>query len=215
MLARERDRRPPHRLLAACALATALAWCGTAQAVPRTFEIDPNHLFVTFLVDHGGFAKIVGQFLRGDGRLVYDQEQGTVRSGTITVYSKSVFTGHNQRDQMLRSADFLHASKYPEIVFELSEFEVMERYAGRHVGRLSGQLTMRGITRPVTFNATINRIGPRTPYRTTEADAPYYLGASARMTIARSRWGMSHGIGSGELADGVKLIIELEARRLR
>lgn len=210
MLARECSHRP-HRLIAACIL-TATILCSTAvHAAPRTFQIDPDHLFVTFLVHHGGFARIVGQFLRGNGRLVYDEEAGTLESGTVTVYSKSVFTGHHQRDKMLRSPDFLDVSQYPEIVFELSSFEVMERYGGRQVGRLSGQLTMRGITRPVTFNATINRIGPRT----SAEDAPYVLGASARMTIARSRWAMGKGIGTGELADGVELIIEVEAHRVR
>lgn len=210
MLAREFNNRPCH-LLAAYALTAAMLCSAAVHAAPRTFQIDPDHLFVTFLVSHGGFAKIVGQFLRGDGRLVYDEEAGTIESGTVTVYSKSVFTGHHQRDKMLRGPDFLHVSQYPEIVFELSSFDVMERFAGRQVGQLSGQLTMRGITRPVTFNATINRIGPRT----TAEDAPYILGASARMTIARSRWAMGKGIGSGELADGVELIIEVEARRVR
>lgn len=215
MLARECSHRPNPRPLAAFALAAALFCNATAQAAPRTFVINPNYLFVTFLVSHGGFARIVGQFLRGDGRLVYDEKTGTIESGTVTVYSKSVFTGHHQRDKRLRGPDFLNVRQYPEIVFELSSFEVMERYAGRQVGQLSGQLTMRGITRPVTFNATINRIGPRAVDGVAAEDAPYILGASARMTIARSRWGMGKGIGSGELADGVELIIELEARRLR
>lgn len=184
---------------------------GAAHAAPRTFQIDPDHLFVTFLVSHGGFAKIVGQFLRGDGRLVYDEATGTLESGTVTVYSKSVFTGHHQRDKMLRGPDFLNVSQHPEIAFEISSFNVTKRSAGRQAGQLSGQLSMRGITRPVTFDATINRVGPRTA----ADDAAYILGASARMTIARSRWGMSRGIGSGQLADGVELIIELQARRVR
>ncbi len=214
MLARECNDRPC-RLLGAFALAVAMLCSTAVHAAPRTFQIDPDHLFVTFLVGHGGFAKIVGQFLRGDGRLVYDEEAGTIESGTITVYSKSVFTGHHQRDKRLRGPDFLNVRRYPEIVFELSSFDVMERYAGRQVGRLSGQLSMRGITRPVTFNATINRTGQRSVDGVAEEDGPYILGASARMTIARSRWGMSKGIGSGELADGVSLIIELEAHRVR
>lgn len=211
MLVRQRSHRRGRHLATACALAAAIVYGHAAHAASRTFEIDPDHLFVAFLISHSGYAKIVGQFLRGEGHLVYDEATGTIESGTVTVYSKSVFTGHHQRDKILRGPDFLNVTQHPEIVFELSSFEGVERRGGGQAGQLSGQLSMRGITRPVTFDATINRVGPRSGAE----DAPYILGASARITIARSRWAMTEGIGSGELADGVELIVELQARRVR
>lgn len=192
--------RAARRTIAAAVLAAGLASTSAAHAVPRTFEIDPNHLFITFLVEQAGYSRIIGRFMRGTGSFVYDVEDQSIDSGTLRVFSKSVFTGHYQRDKRLRSKRFLNVSEYPEIEFEISRFVP----SGPGAGQLVGQLTMLGETNEVTFDLTINRVSRRGG-----PEGPYVLGASARMTIARSRWGMTQG--AALLSDGVELMVELQA----
>lgn len=198
------------RRIAAAVLLIATAGHGaSATAEPRTFEIDPNHFFVTFLIDHAGFSKVVGQFLRGEGRFVYDEEARTVESGTITIYSKSVFTDDDQRDKRLRGEDFLDAGNYSEIVFEVSAYTPAEEEENQ--GKLSGQLSFLEETRPVTMEVAINRVGRQDDGI---GEGPYVLGASARTAIVVSDWGMSGSDQNGAgLGDEVELLVELEAHR--
>ncbi len=186
-----------------------LVWPGTAAAEVRTYQLDPDHLFVTFLVEHAGYAQIIGRFMRARGRFMYDEDNRSLESGTVTLFAHSVFTGHYQRDKLLRGSGFLNAAEYPRIVFEFSRFQP----TGPRRGRLFGQLELLGETRTVSLDVTINRVGPNPAAAGMLRPAPYVLGASARGTILRSRWGMQGDARSGLLADEVELIIEIEAHR--
>lgn len=199
-----RSRPLPAAALLACLLAAA-----PAHAEPREFVIDPEHFSVTFLAGHVEFSRVLGMFLDAEGRFVYDEATGTLESGTVTIRSDSVFSNHEARDEHLRSDDFLDASDHPEIVFEATAYEP----SGEREGRLSGDLTLLGETRPVTLDVTIHRIGEYPLGGGILSGKPYVLGASVRGTIERSRWGMTYGVDDDLVGDEVELILELEARR--
>lgn len=199
------------RSLAAAVIALVLLWPHAAAAEPRSYEIDPDHLFVTFMVEHAGYARIVGQLLRGQGQFVYDEEQRNLESGTVTLYASSVFTGNYQRDKVLRGPGFLKASEHARIEFEVSRFQP----TGDGTGRLIGRLEMLGETHTIELEATINRAGPNPSAAGFLRDAPYVIGVSARGTILRSRWGMQGNVDAGLLADEIELIVEFEAHRQR
>lgn len=175
-----------------------------AQAEVRKFTIDPDHFSLMFEVDHLGYASVLGLFLEAEGSFEYDAEAGTVPSGKVTVQSDSVFSNHDKRDEHLRKSDFLHTSKYPTIVFEVTGFEK----TGEDTGKLTGDLTLLGETRPVTLDVTLNKAAE---YPITHEE--YTLGLSASTTIKRSEWGMTYALDPLLVGDEVKLRFEFEAIR--
>lgn len=192
--------RYSHLIAAACLTLTATC----SQAEPRTFEIDPEHFSVGFLVEHAGYDKTLGMFREAEGSFVYDEAEQTLHSGEVVVQAESVFTNHAERDDHLRGGDFLDVSDYPEIVFEADELTM----TGEREGTLTGELTLLGTTREIELDITINKTGPY-PF----GDNAYVLGASARGTIERSRFGMTYGVSGDMVGDEVELILEFEAVR--
>lgn len=204
--------RPRHHRAAVLAAATALACpavTGPAHAEPREFVIDPAHFSVSFRVGHVGFSQVPGMFLDAEGSFVYDEAARTLEAGTVAIRSDSVFTNHEERDAHLRGDDFLDVDAHPEIVFEATGFEP----TGAREGRLSGDLTLLGATRPVTLEVTIHRVGEYPLGGGLVSGKPHVLGATVTGTIERSRWGMTYGIDDDLVGDEVELAIDLEARR--
>ncbi|PMR67362.1 hypothetical protein CR158_15610 [Halomonas heilongjiangensis] len=189
----------------ATGLVAALALTATtAAAEPRTYEIDPEHFSIGFLTEHVGYADLLGMFLEGSGEFVYDDQTRELHSARVEVAADSVFTNHDERDNHLRSNDFLDARRHATIVFEATGFEAHSDSEGT----LEGELTLLGETRPVTLAVTLNK-AETYPF----GHEQYTLGLSARTTLARSDWGMSYGVDSGMVGDEVELIFELEAIR--
>ena len=170
-----------------------------ANAEPQRFEIDSDHFSVGFLVDHIGYAQQLGQFLEGQGEFVYDPDADELISGEVRVQADSVFTNHRRRDGHLRNDDFLDARRFDEIRFVATEWAPESQ-------TLAGELTLLGQTRPVEFQATVNKLD-NYPFGHEQPT----LGVSVRGTIERSQWGMTYGVDQGMVGDEVTLLIELEA----
>lgn len=183
-----------------------LVFAAALPGEPRRYEIDPDHLTVAFLVDHVGFAKVLGLFQRAAGSFVFDETRREVSAVRVVVQTDSVFTNQERRDRHLRSRDFLHCEQYPEMVFESSGTVRLDEDGE---GRLEGNLTLLGVTRPLTLDITWNRSAP-SPLDETQ---PYTLGASARGAFRRSRHEMTYGVANGWVGDEIEVIIELEARQ--
>ncbi len=143
-------------------------------------------------------------FLEGQGEFVYDEQTRELHSGRVEIATDSVFTNHEERDNHLRSNDFLDARRYSTIVFEVTDFEARSDSEGT----LEGELTLLGETRPLTLDVTLNKADVY-PF----GHGQHTLGLSARTTIARSDWGMTYGVDNGMVGDEVELILELEAIR--
>lgn len=189
--------------LVAAALGAAPAW-----AEPHGYTIDPDHFAIGFQVNHVGYADVIGMFLKARGSFVYDEEARTLVSGKVVVAADSVFSNHEARDRHVRDSDFLDAGRFPEIVFEAIGFEQTGEQDGRLVGRLSGNLTLLGKTRPVTLDVSLNKAASY-PF----GHRKHTLGISAHTTLLRSEWGMDYALKGGMVGDAVQLRFELEAIR--
>ncbi len=190
------------RTLAVALCATTLFAATLGSAEPREFQIDAEHFSVGFLVGHIGFKHQLGMFLEASGEFVWDEDNNELHSGEVLIQADSVFTNHDRRDRHVRSRDFLHARRHPEIRFEATSWEP----AGADSGTLRGDLSLRGQTHPVALDVTINR---RAEYPF--GHEQYTVGMSARTVIQRSQWGMSYALEDDLVGDDVQLILEFEA----
>jgi polyisoprenoid-binding protein YceI len=189
------------------ALAAALVLASAAaHAQPARYQIDPEHFSVGFLVDHLGYAKVLGMFRESSGSYAFDEKTGALSDVRLVVDARSVYTGHRRRDRHLASPDFLNAEEFREIVFT----SAAAKRTGERTFVVEGQLQMIGKAQPVTLNVTWNKSGR---YDLPGADA-YVMGVSARGSFKRSAFGMSYGLGNGWVGDTVELIVEFEAKRL-
>lgn len=191
---------PPLFALAALA---AVPMAGPALAEADLYEIDKSHFSIVFNADHIGYAATWGMFLDGSGSFMFDEEARTLSDLTVTIDANSVFTNDDRRDGHLRSADFLDAESHPQITFVMTSAEA----TGETTGKVHGDLTLRGVTRPVTLDVTLNKIGPY-PWGGT-----YVVGITAETTLRRSEWGMTYATENGLVGDEVPIVIELEAIR--
>lgn len=175
-----------------------------ARAEPRNYVLDQEHLAIAFMVTHLGFANVLSQFLTASGSFVYDAEARTVENIKVEIDANSVFSNHKRRDIHIRSKDFLSAKANPIITFVGTKAEP----TGDTTGKIHGDLTIRGVTKPVVLDVTLNKTG-RYPF----LDKHYAVGVSARTTIQRSEWGMTYGVEGDIVGNEVEIILEFEAIR--
>lgn len=179
------------------------AFDGSAAAEPARYEIDPAHFSVVFNADHIGYAPTWGMFLRGGGGFTFDETALALSDLEVTVEAASVFTNHDGRDNHLRGNDFLMADAHPDIRFVMTNAVATDD----RKGEITGDLTIRGVTKPVTLEVVWNKSD------TYPFGGAYVIGITATTTIKRSEWGMTYAIDGGLVGDDVPIVIELEAIR--
>src|SRR5215472_2707225 len=122
--------------------------------VAGTWAIDPVHSEVSFVVRHMMVSKVRGRFDTFEGTIV-TAEDPLKSSVTATVDLSSISTGAPQRDDHVRSADFFEVDKHPTMTFASTGVRADgDRFL------LDGNLSIKGVTKPVTFNLEVNGIGP-------------------------------------------------------
>lgn len=126
--------------------ALALGLAATAHAT--TWKVDGAHTTVGFSVSHL-FTSVHGRFDRFEGTIEFDPDDPEAAVVRGTIEAASINTNNEKRDRHLRSSDFFHVEKYPTLRFESTG---VRDVAGRR-GKLEGQLTIRGVTRPVVIDA--------------------------------------------------------------
>lgn len=166
------------------------------QVKPGTYQADPGHTRVAWSVSHLGFSTYTGLFPAITGTLVIDKNP-TASRVDITIPVDKVGTLDPELDGHLKAADFFDTAKFPTATFKSTRIEASGRTA-----RIMGDLTLRGITKPVTLNATFNRAGEA------PTDKTYTLGFDATATLKRSDFGMTTYLPA--LGDEVTLRIEAE-----
>ncbi len=168
-----------------------------------TWQIDPAHSRVAFAVRHMMVSTARGTFNVFGGEIEYDEQNPANSKIVAQAETASIDTGQEARDQHLRSADFFDADKYPTITFVSTKIEPL----GDNEYRVTGELSMHGVTRPVTFTGQFD--GP-----ITDAFGLRRAGILATATINRRDFGLTwhKAIESGGVVvdDKVKLEIELE-----
>jgi len=176
-----------------------------AAAEPARYELDPEHLTIAFLVEHIGYAKVLGQFLTASGGYTFDDATGTLSAVRVVVETDSVATHHDARDKHLQSRDFLDSGSNPTMTFTASA----ARRTGERTFTVSGELELNGTRRPLVLAATWNKTAPYPIGARAEV-----MGVSLRGTLQRSEFGMTYGVADGLVGDEVAIVVELEARRV-
>ena len=170
--------------------------------VVGTWDIDPVHSDVSFTVRHMMVSKVRGRFGSFSGEIVTAPEFTDSTVATI-LDATSVDTGNGQRDGHLRSADFFAVDTHPTWTFRSTAIRPDgDEYA------LDGELTIKGVTRPVTFALEVNGAGP-------DAYGGTRAGFSATTTINRSDFGVDIAMpldgGGVVVSDKVQVSLEIEA----
>ncbi|MDC0415442.1 YceI family protein [Gammaproteobacteria bacterium] len=177
----------------------------TVWASEDEYIIDKSHFSIGFLVEHVGYAKTLGMFRDIDGSYIHDVKNKMINDINIVINTDSVFTNDEKRDEHLRSPDFLHVDKYPEMVFKATNIKI-----NNNESIINGNLTLLGITKPLVLTGKINKIGK---YPFGGIIKPYVMGISAKGIIKRSDHAMMYAIKDNLVGDEIELIIEFEARR--
>jgi len=182
------------KLLFALLLATAAAATSSRAA---TYKVDPAHSFLLFKISHFGAGYVWGRFDDLGGKITLDPSNTSKDSVNFTVKSASVDTANPKRDEHLKSPDFFNVKQFPEITFVSSKVEK----TGDNTFSVTGNLTLRGVTKPLTV--TVKELGTgkgmmgetRTGFETT-------------FTIKRSDYGMNFMVGPA--GDEVSLTLDAE-----
>lgn len=130
-------------------LITALAVIGlTSAKAQTTWVVEPVHSKVNFTVEHLVISEVDGSFKTFEGKMVASKEDFTDAKISFSIDVASISTDNEKRDGHLKSEDFFYAEKYPKMTFESTSFK--KKNAKEY--ELKGDLTMRGVTKPVTLS---------------------------------------------------------------
>lgn len=183
------------RLALALALGSAAL---AAHADPVSYKLDPNHTMVIFSWSHFGFSHPVAELGLGEGTLVFDEKDPAKSSVEVTLPLERLDTHVAKLDEHLKKPDFFDAEKYPVITFKSTRVEA--RGSGRY--KVTGDLTVHGVTRPVVLDAKLNKVGEH-PMLKAQA-----IGFDATTTLKRSEFGV--GAYVPNVSDEIKVQITTE-----
>jgi polyisoprenoid-binding protein YceI len=179
-------------------LATLLLAAGTAQATPLTYKLDANHTFVLATWSHFGYSNPVANFGQADGTLVYDADNAAASSVNVTLPMSGLDALVPDLTEHLRSPDFFDAAKWPNATFRSTKVEK----AGDNKLKVTGDLTIRDVTRPVVLDVTLNKAGEG-------RNGQPKIGFDAVTTIQRSQFGIAKFLPN--VGDTVAIRISTEA----
>ncbi|HVZ29831.1 MAG TPA: YceI family protein [Asticcacaulis sp.] len=180
--------------LMAATVAFALAMSVPACAAPVTYKIDPRHTFVMFTYSHaGGLAHMNGKFMSAAGAVTLDEAAPANSSVEVAFPIDAINTGLAELDTELKKPGYFDAAAYPTATFKSTRVDV----TGKDTAKVTGDLTIRGITRPVVLDVKLNKI----------SDDKSRAGFSATASVKRSDFGITKVPLVG---DQVDLTIEAE-----
>ncbi|SFR10696.1 YceI family protein [Poseidonocella sedimentorum] len=188
------------KFLAAATLA-ALPFASPAVAEPEAYVLDASHSQIVFSYNHLGYSTSWGMFSGFEGDISFDQESPENSSVTVSFPVKSMLTGWEARFEHLMSGDFFDATDDEMVSFTSTGIEV----TGETTADITGDLTINGITKPVTLAATLNQAGEHPM-----AKKPW-AGFSATTTVLRSDFGV--GGFAPFISDEVEIQISVEAMK--
>lgn len=164
------------------------------------YKVDNAHTNVGFTVKHMMITNVNGSFKTYDANIDYDEATKTFKKFSATVETKSVDTGIEKRDDHLRSDDFFGSEKFPKMTFEMTSYK-----ADGDDGKMTGNLTIKGITKTVTLEvediATMgNKIG-------------FALEGKINRTDFGLKWNKAIELGGVAVAEEVKIKVDVEAEK--
>ena len=185
--------------LALSAVATLIALPAVAE---ETYVIDPVHSQPQWVATHIGFSNQHGNFGKATGKIVLDRaaKKGSI---DVTIDAASIRTYSDRLDQIVKGERFFNVEKFPTLTFKSTNLA----FEGDNLVGADGELTMLGVTKPVSLKVTNFTCGEQA------FNKKPMCGAEATATIKRSEWGMTDGLKLGNPGDDIKLIIPVEAYR--
>lgn len=182
----------------AAALALSAAAAAPALAAPETFVLDGSHTFPRFSYSHFGYSTQLSSFSKTTGKVVFDKAAKT-GAVDIVIDTKSVNTGFDTFNEHIQGEDFLNTAKFPTATFKSTKVV----FEGDKPAKVEGQLTIKGVTKPVTLTVTSFQA---MPHPMLKKDA---IGANAYTVIKRSEF--NAGKYAPYVGDEVRIDVALEA----
>ncbi|AXI83525.1 polyisoprenoid-binding protein [Xylella taiwanensis] len=170
------------------------------EAQSGTYKLDPSHTDVLLQWNHFGFSNPSAHFGNAEGILVYDATDVTKSTVQVTLPLSGLNSFTTKLDEHLKSADFFDAAKFPSITFKSTKVAS----SGTNKLTVTGDLTVKGITKPVTLDVTINGAGEH-PMTKKQA-----IGFDANTTLKRSEFALSAYVPN--VSDEIKVRITAEAQ---
>lgn len=171
-----------------------------SYAEPETFTIDPSHSFVEWSISHVGYSHPSGKWFV-NGTLVLDKDKPENDKVNVTININDFVTGIPKLDEHLKKEVFFNTEKYPTATFISTK--VVK--TGKDTANITGDLTLRGVTKPVVLKAKLNKAA------VSELTNKFTVGFSATATVKRSEFGIT-GF-TNILGEDVPLTIEVEANK--
>jgi polyisoprenoid-binding protein YceI len=178
----------------------ALLALATLPAFATTYTLEPNYTQGVLRWDHLGFSYPAAQFAQGTGTLEYDEMDPARSSIRVTIPIASLSTGVPDLDEHLKSEDFFELAKYPTATFVSTR---VEKGMDMNHFKVTGDLTIRTVTRPVRLDVTLLKVGKNA--RTEVAT----IGFDARGIIKRSDFGL--GAFVPQVSDEIQLLMTTQA----
>lgn len=183
---------------AAAEAAPAAAPFDASAAVPGTYKPDGNHAYITFSYDHQGYSRPWLRWRSWTGDLNWNPSAPELSSIAVVIDVASIDSGVDQFDEHLKSADFFDVATNPQITFTSTAVTI----DGPAAAKVAGDLTIKGVTKPVTLDVTINRAADDGFAKA------YKLGFSGKTAIKRSDFGVDKYVPF--VGDDVEVTIEAE-----
>lgn len=169
-----------------------------------TWAIDPSHTTLGFSARHAMVSKVRGQFTEVDGTITLDGANPAGSTVEVSIKTASITTQNDDRDNHLRSGDFLDAQTFPELTFKATTI----RDGGNGEFTLSGNLTIKGVSRPVELDVTYVGVS-QDPYGNAR------VGFEGHTEISRKDFGLTWNValetGGVLVADKIRIDIDVEA----
>jgi polyisoprenoid-binding protein YceI len=169
-----------------------------AFAAPETYTFDKGHTEVRFCWNHLGISRQCGHFTNFDGELVYDEADPGKSTLNVTFKTSSIETLVPVFNEHMKGEKLFDAAKFPEITFKSTKFEK----TSDKTGKVSGDLMIKGVTKPVTLDVTLNFMGAH-PVKKTP-----WLGVAAVVTVKRTDYGVS--LFAPAVSDDIAIEIQTE-----
>ncbi|UJR61376.1 YceI family protein [Dickeya zeae] len=186
-------------LLLGVTLASLFSWTSPASAADYQIDKKEQHAFIQFRIQHLGYSWIYGSFKDFDGTFTFDENNPAADKVNVTVNTNSVDTNQAERDKHIRSAELLNADKYPQSTFVSTG---VQKDGG--ILKITGNLTLHGVTKPLTLDAKLMGKG----------DDPwggYRAGFEAKGKLALKDFNITTDLGPA--SQEVELIISIEGVR--
>jgi polyisoprenoid-binding protein YceI len=188
------------KLILSAALAVSSGFASASIAAPETYTIDPVHSSVAFGIRHF-VSKVTGKFTQFEGSIQVDRTHWERSTVTATIQTGSIDTDNQKRDNHLKSPDFFDAAKYPTISFRSTAW----KKTGENTFDVTGDLTMKDVTKPVVLKVTSLGFGPG-------MGGAQLSGWEATTTIDKKEWNIKDpAMLDAALGDDVTITINVEA----